>query len=211
MIAEKPEKVRDSVEDYLLQCAWNISQLDQLVIHQIVDELVHMWDAGGTVYLAGNGGSAASASHIAVDLMKCINVKLAENTGVLSYLPFRARSMTDSAPLLTCIGNDLGYQNVFVTQLAIEMGPADVLIVISGSGRSPNVLEAAKWARAHKFTVISLTGFDGGELPLYSAVNLHVPVNDMQIAEDCHMAALHLIFREVMARLVKLADIPRGE
>ena len=190
-----------TAQEYLQKCSEAIRNIDEEVIAQIVDVLADMWGVGGKVILCGNGGSAATATHLATDLTKCINCLLPEKA-----FPFRAMPLTNSAPLVTCIGNDVDFSQVFSIQLRHWWNLNDVLWVISGSGNSPNVLaaiEAARDLRAKR--IIGFSGYDGGKLAGAVDLHLHIPVDDMQIVEDAHMAAGHLVFRELSKRLVQLS------
>ncbi|OIO10395.1 MAG: hypothetical protein AUJ52_04230 [Elusimicrobia bacterium CG1_02_63_36] len=135
---------------------------------------------GKTVFLMGNGGSAATASHLAVDFCKtawCPGKK-----------PMRAVALTDNAAFLTAIGNDLGYDKLFVRQLENLLSPGDVLFMISGSGNSPNLLEAARFAKKRRAKVVAMVGFSGGKLKKAADVALHVASDQYGVVEDLHMA-----------------------
>ena len=135
---------------------------------------------GKTVFLMGNGGSAATASHLAVDFCKtawCPGKK-----------PMRAVALTDNAAFRTAIGNDLGYDKLFVRQLENLLSPGDVLFMISGSGNSPNLLEAARFAKKRRAKVVAMVGFSGGKLKKAADVALHVASDQYGVVEDLHMA-----------------------
>jgi D-sedoheptulose 7-phosphate isomerase len=133
-----------------------LTSIDVQAICRVVRRLQDARDSGGTVYLAGNGGSAATATHLANDLGKA-----AKQSG---RPPFRVLSMTDNTAWLTALANDEGYERVFTGQLENFARPGDVLIVISASGSSPNLVGAVDFARAHGIVTIGLLGFDGGLL-----------------------------------------------
>jgi D-sedoheptulose 7-phosphate isomerase len=137
------------------------------------------------VFVVGNGGSAATASHMAADIAK--------NTLSPNMRRFRIMSLTDNTPLLTALGNDLGYDRVFSEQLTNLIRPGDVLVTISGSGRSANVLEAMRCARAHAATNVALLGFDGGEARELADEYVLVPSDDYGVIEDIHMILSHAL------------------
>ncbi len=140
---------------------------------------------GRKIFVFGNGGSAATASHVALDLNK---------TTVRSGAPrLRAIALTDSAPLITAWANDTDYRNVFVEQLRNFVEAGDVVIAISGSGRSPNVLEATRAAGEAGAVTIGLTGFEGGDLHQLVDVGLVVRSNVMGQVEDAHLAIGHIL------------------
>jgi len=137
------------------------------------------------VFLMGNGGSAATASHFACDLAK--------STITSGRRRFRVISLTDNVPLITAWANDWGYEDVFAEQLANLVNPGDLVIAISGSGNSPNVLRAIELARDHAAMTIGLTGFDGGKLAGIVDVCIVVPSQSMPQIEDVHLILQHLI------------------
>lgn len=141
---------------YLTHLGDLIERLDLVALERITDVLRAARDAGATVFIAGNGGSAATASHWANDINKA-----ASRSG---RLPFRSMSLTDATSWLTALGNDEGFDQVFAGQLHNLARPGDVLVLISASGRSPNLLEAVKVAQARDMRTVALLGFDGGLL-----------------------------------------------
>lgn len=142
-----------------------------------------------TVFLAGNGGSAANANHLATDLIHGAN---ACDKGA-----FRVHSLSANPSVLTCLGNDAGYENIFAKQLEALSQSEDLLLVFSGSGNSPNILRALEAARRLNLLTISFLGFDGGKALALSNLALHFPIHDMQVAEDLHMIAAHLLLKNL--------------
>jgi len=163
-------------------------------IDRIADTLVRAYDAGRTVYLCGNGGSAALASHFACDLGK----GTAHRNGGKRL---RALSLTDNLPTLTAWANDSSYEDVFSEQLRNFVQPGDVALAISGSGNSKNVLNALRVARESGATTVGISGFQGGEMKSMCDICVIVPSNNMQIIEDLHLAMAHSIFRIVYSRI----------
>jgi D-sedoheptulose 7-phosphate isomerase len=137
------------------------------------------------VFIFGNGGSAATASHMACDLGK--------NTIGPNRPRFRVMSLNDNMPLLSALANDVGYDRVFSEQLVNLVRPGDVLIAISGSGRSPNIIEAMRYARERAATVIALLGFDGGEAIKLADEWVLVPSSEYGPIEDLHMILDHVL------------------
>jgi D-sedoheptulose 7-phosphate isomerase len=163
-------------------------------IDQIADRLVVAYDAGRMVFLCGNGGSAALASHFACDLGKgtayCNGGKR-----------FRVLALTDNLPTLTAWANDSSYEDVFSEQLKNFVQPHDVVFAISGSGNSKNVLNALQVAREAGAAAVGVSGYEGGAMKSLCDLCVVVPSNDMQIIEDLHLAIAHSIFRIVYARM----------
>ncbi len=137
------------------------------------------------IYVAGNGGSAAISDHLCCDWMK--------GTRSEHSRPLRVYSLSANTALLTALGNDCGYENSFSEQVEMLGEKGDVLLLISSSGNSPNILKAAQVAQKKGMTCISFTGFTGGEVRNYSAVNIYVNFNNYGIVEDSHQAIMHCI------------------
>lgn len=139
------------------------------------------------VFLAGNGGSAANANHWATDLIYGV--------GLGGKGTFRVHSLSSNSSVMTCLGNDAGYENVFSRQLEALGQAGDLVLVFSGSGKSPNILRLLESARRMKVTSVSFLGFDGGQAKALSDHCLHFPIHDMQVVEDLHMVAGHLCMK----------------
>ncbi len=156
-------------------------------LRKVADIIRIARDEGNTVFTFGNGGSGSTAVHFASDLMK---------TATRPDLKrIRAISLNDNMPLTTAWANDSSYEHVFKEQLENLMKPGDVVIAISGSGNSKNVLLATEYARSNGGITIGLTGFDGGSLKSLASVLVVVPSNDMLRIEDTHLAICHLLVR----------------
>jgi D-sedoheptulose 7-phosphate isomerase len=153
----------------------------------LANELVAAWRDGRRVFICGNGGSAANALHWANDFL--YPVAKAGGKGMkISALPA-------NVSVLTCLANDLGYDNVFAHQLATEAEPGDVLVVLSASGNSPNVVKALEQARASKMKSFALLGYSGGACKDLADVVLHFPVDDTQIVEDMQLIVGHMLLQ----------------
>lgn len=171
---------------YLEYVAEVLGQLDEDEIARFVGELLATRDRGGCIYFFGNGGSAATASHFVNDI--AIGSRSWER-------PFRAVCLSDNHAVLTAIANDFGYERVFAQQLQGHLRRDDLVVAISVSGNSPNVLAAVEYARSCGARVVALTGFDGGRLRELADVEVHVPTNAGEYgpAEDVHMILDHLV------------------
>lgn len=173
------------IQEYIALEIEVLRRLDTAQIDAALNLLDETRKKKGRIYICGNGGSAATASHFQNDF----------NKGVSEYidLPFRFHCLNDNMATIMAIANDIGYEEVFRFQLRGNLEPGDVLVAISGSGNSPNVLNAVEYAKERGIKIIGLTGFDGGKLKKLSDVSLHVPVNSMQVTEDIHMVFDHLM------------------
>jgi D-sedoheptulose 7-phosphate isomerase len=170
-----------------------IKNLPFATIDQIAEILLRAYDAGHTVFLFGNGGSAALASHFACDLGK--------GTVNGSRKRFRVLALTDNIPLITAWANDSEYQDVFAEQLANFVQHNDVALAISGSGNSPNVLRALSLAREAGAITVGLTGFQGGRMKELCDQCMIVPSDNMQIIEDLHVCVAHALFTAIRRRI----------
>lgn len=178
---------------YIEQLQALLSSLDTRQLSHLTDLLEECWREGRRVLLVGNGGSAATASHIVNDLQKCIQL----DTGK----PLKAMCLSDCTPLVLAWANDTSYENVYAPQVECWAEPGDLLIAISGSGNSPNILRAAEAARGRGAYCFGMAGFMGGELAAVADECLVVQSTNMQQIEDVHMVVLHLVFAELRDRL----------
>jgi D-sedoheptulose 7-phosphate isomerase len=170
-----------------------LDKLDLSPVQMVVEILLKCRDDRGTMYIFGNGGSAANASHIAGDFLKGISYGMEKR--------FRTHCLNDNIAGTTAITNDLSYDEIFIEQLKTYLSPGDVVIGISGSGNSENVVKAVKWARENGAKTVALVGYKGGRLGQMAEVVVHAPVNDMEITEDIHTIVFHTIKQEINRRI----------
>ena len=173
------------IDNYLEKVQVTLQILDRKEICKALEKLLWAITYQKTIYCFGNGGSASTASHFANDFNKVLNSKGEYN--------FQFICLNDNIATLTAIANDIGYDEVFRFQLLNRLKEGDVVIAISGSGNSKNVLNAVQYAKEHGATIIALTGFDGGDLKKIADINLHAPISNMQITEDVHLLFNHLL------------------
>lgn len=162
-----------------------LDKLDVERINETINVLVETQVNGNTVYTIGNGGSASTASHFQNDFNKGISETLEKK--------FNFHCLCDNVSTMMAIANDMSYEDVFVEQLKGHLKEGDVLLAISGSGNSKNIIKAVEYAKQNGNKVIGLTGYSGGKLKQMCDVSLHVPVNSMQVTEDIHMIFDHLM------------------
>lgn len=179
------------VDDYLKLLSETIDKIDKNCLNEAIGALLKVREEEGTVYIFGNGGSAATASHIVCDFNKGVSLNLDRK--------FRFVCLSDSTSTVTAIANDIGYDEIFRLQLKGRLKKNDLVFAISGSGNSKNVINAVEYAREQGVKVLSLTGYSGGKLLKLSDYPIHVSVDNMQIAEDAHMMVCHLM-ASVIAR-----------
>lgn len=175
-----------TLEAYRDQCLEAISAVDLTAVQSVVEELLSIRHSGSTVFVAGNGGSAATASHMATDLML---------GSQLSGPPLRVISLSDNSSLITATGNDLSFELVFSRQLANMAREKDLLIVVSASGNSPNLISCVQTAQDLNVGTVAFTGFDGGILSQMVDLSVHVPTlkGAYGPVEDVHLSLNHMI------------------
>ncbi len=164
-----------------------IQKVDNNILTSIIKELDKTENIS-KIYIIGNGGSAATASHMANDLSAGLKMREIRN--------FNVESLSDNSSVCTAIANDIGYENIFYAQLKHKIKKEDVLIAISCSGNSTNIVKAAKYAKETGTTIIGVTGFDGGKLKKISDIKFHVdaPKGEYGLVEDVHMILDHMIY-----------------
>jgi D-sedoheptulose 7-phosphate isomerase len=178
---------------YFGHLSQTVEKLPLACINRIVNVLLQAYGSGRMVYLFGNGGSAALASHFACDLGK--------GTVNGSVKRFRVLALTDNVPLMTAWANDSGYEQIFAEQLSNFVHPDDVAFAISGSGKSANVLKALEVARKAGAYTIGLTGFQGGDMKQLCDLCLIIPSDNMQIIEDLHLSVTHAVFTALRVKI----------
>jgi len=175
----------DMVGRYLDEIEAAVRKIDRDAVRAVVDVLFLCWERRGTTFVIGNGGSAATASHMMNDLMKC--------TLVEGQPRFRAIALTDNVPTMTAFANDIAYEEIFSEQLRSLLAPGDVVVALSGSGNSPNVLRAIAYAREAGAWTIGLCGDTGGKLATQADLAVCIPAARIGQQEDGHLILNHTI------------------
>ncbi len=182
-IFENSSSGHEFAEGYLAYLNEVLGRLDRDAIAKFADELLAARARSARIFFLGNGGSAATASHWVNDLTRWRG------------RPFRALSLTENVAVLTAIANDYGYEHVFRQQLENQMGPGDVVVAISASGNSENVVSAIEYANSNGGITVALTGFDGGRLTRIAQIVVHAPTVEGEYgpAEDVHLILDHVV------------------
>jgi D-sedoheptulose 7-phosphate isomerase len=188
--------------DYFEKLKSTIDNLDTESLEKTADIILKAREEEKTMFIFGNGGSAANASHIAGDFLKGISYGLDKR--------FRVHCLNDNMAATTAITNDLSYDEVFLEQLKTWLHPGDIVIGISGSGNSVNVLKTIEWANKNGAHTIGVCGYKGGKLIDMVSTAIHAPINDMEISEDIHIVVFHAIKQLVLQR-IKGEDIEMGD
>lgn len=183
---DKASNPKDFSLNYLSYLKTLIDKLCLEKISLFIELILQTRDNNRTIFFIGNGGSASTASHFVNDI----------SLGSRQFeKPFRAISLCDNQAVITAIGNDDGYENIFVQQLQTQAKSDDVLVSISASGKSPNIIKAVNWAKKNQLSTVGLSAFDGGELSKLVDLNIHVPtkIGEYGPAEDLHMVICGLV------------------
>lgn len=175
----------NDIKDYIDLEIEVLKKLDTSRINEALNAIVDTFEKENNIYIFGNGGSSATASHIQNDFNKGISEWTEKK--------FRFNCLSDNIATVMAIANDISFEEVFRFQLQGRLKKEDLIIAISGSGNSKNVVNAVEYAKQVGSKIISFTGFDGGKLKKLSDINLHVDINSMQITEDVHMTFDHLM------------------
>jgi D-sedoheptulose 7-phosphate isomerase len=186
-------------EAYLGRLQDELKQIEPAAMQRWADHIYRAWELGKFVFVLGNGGSGTTASHMSEDLGKStLPESLLDDE---SRKRLKVLSLTDNAGWIMAVGNDLAYDQIFVQQLMNYGTAGDLVIAISGSGNSPNVLKAVEWANRHDLVTFGLTGYDGGQLRRIQKDGLHVPLHDMGMVESIHLCLFHWVLNDVYARI----------
>ena len=164
-------------------------------ISRAVSAIKDAYEREAVIYVFGNGGSAATASHFCCDFNKGISGELDKK--------FRMVCLNDNVPTMMAVANDISYDEIFSYQMKGKLKADDLVIAISGSGNSENVIRAVNYAKEIGCRVLGITGYDGGKLRKLADYHMHAGVNDMQIAEDIHMSFDHMMYRVLKEELGK--------
>ncbi len=183
----KFDQVSAYSDAYFEQYAKAAASVDREKLAAAVEILGRAYENKNNLYVCGNGGSASISNHLVCDHGKLISTDT-------DLLP-RTESLASNIEVITAIANDISYDQVFVHQLKIAADPGDVLITVSSSGDSENIVQAATWARANGMEVISMTGFSGGRSAEIASVNLHVDGDNYGVIEDVHQSLMHLLWQ----------------
>jgi D-sedoheptulose 7-phosphate isomerase len=187
------------LDEYLGRLNGELDRLDRAAIVRFSEALYEAWQAERFIFVIGNGGSAATASHFCEDLGK--NILRPGDMHDDGKKRMRVLSLTDHVSWITALGNDLCYEEVFSQQLRQYASPGDLLVAISGSGNSPNIIKAVEWANQRGLKTFGMTGYNGGKLKQLQHDGIHVELDDMGMAESIHGCILHWVVEDVHGRV----------
>ena len=192
VVREKNVGMKDGIKSYLDKLKIAIDTHDWSDVERLGLVLLEAVESGRRVFLCGNGGSAGNAIHLANDFMYGIE-------------PFgkamKVEALTANSAVLTCLGNDIGYENIFSHQLKVQAGAGDLLITLSGSGNSTNILNALEQGNAQEMYTVAILGFQGGKAQHLAKHVIHFAVDDMQISEDLQLIVGHMLMKYLNSQL----------
>jgi D-sedoheptulose 7-phosphate isomerase len=180
---------RGSAKSYLTKLSKSLDFLDKDQVDNAIEVIAKAWMSGKQIIVLGNGGSSLTAIHFINDWNKSIFMS--------TQRPFRGRTLIDNIGLLMSYANDVSFQDIFVEQLKNILNDGDLVLAISGSGNSENVIRAVEYANANNAITLGLCGFNGGRLKEVAQNSIWVNVNDMQIAEDIHFIFGHMVMQRL--------------
>ncbi len=178
------------IKEYTKKLASAIDNIPFKELDVLIKEIENKWNERKQIFLIGNGGSAGNAIHIANDWIYGVSKKLGGG--------IKVHALSANTAVLTCLANDEGYDQIFVRQLAVLANDGDMLIALSGSGNSKNIVNAVNYCNLNGIKTFAILGFDGGEVKKNVNVPLHIELNDMQISEDIQLIIGHIIMRTLM-------------
>src|SRR3954470_22191573 len=184
---------------FLNRVAAELERISPAEVQKLADLMWERYQAGRFVFVIGNGGSGSNASHFCEDIGKGTLARKFFDDDTKKR--FKILSLTDNPPYILAWGNDEGFDRVFSEQLKNLASPGDLLVAISGSGNSPNILRAVEWANKNGLKTFGCTGFSGGKLQKLAQHNFHVPLDDMGIVESIHLKAVHLVEDNLYKRI----------
>ena len=185
------------IKDYYARLEQTIEALDKEAINQVMNLLQEAYQAEARIFVCGNGGSASTASHIMNDFNKGLSYNQDKKWHIVC--------LNDNVATIMAIANDDSYDKVFSKQLEGNITKDDILLAISGSGNSKNIIEAAKEAKKVGAKIVGMTGYDGGKLYQMSDYNMHAAINDMQVTEDVHLTFNHMMM-SIFYKLTEAKD-----
>jgi len=185
--------IKEFLENYLRDLKSVIDNLSTKRVEEVVHVVWTAYKEEHQIFVMGNGGSGATASHFTCDVNKGVSFGMEKR--------FKVICLTDNIPTMLAYANDSSYEDIFVEQLKNFLEPNDVVIGISGSGNSKNIIKAIEYANSKRAKSIGFTGFEGGELARIAKISIVVPSNDMQKIEDLHMIITHMIMQVLREKI----------
>ena len=192
--------MNDQFQKYIKSLTAIISEQDWVEVEILAESMLEAWKNNRQLFLCGNGGSAGNAIHLANDFLY----------GVASQIPgpgMKVEALAANSAVLTCLANDVGYSEIYAEQLLVKADVGDLLVVLSGSGNSPNVIRALEVGNEIGMKTFAILGYTGGRCRELAHVSVHFEVNDMQISEDLQLIVGHMCMQWLSEKVKKSSDI----
>jgi len=186
-------KHRKRIDDYFGRVIDTLNRIDRDALEKVVDACMDAYHKGGTIFVFGNGGSGATASHMYCDLAKGVSHPIEKRLRIIC--------LNDNIPAMMAYANDISWDDIFVEPMKNLIKPGDVAIGISGSGNSMNVVKALEYARDVGATTVAWCGYDGGRIHRLADISVHAEINDMEVVEDVHLVLNHCLKNCLMDEL----------
>ena len=190
-----------TAEEYMTRLNGELDRIDRDAMRRWSDLIFQAWENDKFVYVFGNGGSGTTATHMSEDLGK--SSLRPTDLHDESKKRLKIMSLTDNVGWILAVGNDVGYEDIFLQQLMNYGTSGDLVLAISGSGNSPNIIKAVEWSNRHGLTTFGITGYSGGKLKEIQNDGIHVDLNDMGMVESIHLCLFHWVLNDVFARINK--------
>lgn len=184
LLTTGPSSFLSGAKSYVLRLQQALNLIPLGPVEELAQDLLRAWQDKRQVFLFGNGGSAANANHIANDMIYGVSKQFGH--------ALRVNALSANTAVLTCLANDEGYDSIYVRQLAVLANPGDLVIALSGSGNSPNIVKALEWCKDSKVKSFAILGYSGGKAKDLAHCPIHVPMDDMQINEDLQLVVGHM-------------------
>jgi Phosphoheptose isomerase len=194
---------RQEIKNYIEIEKATLDLLNIDAINEVLNLLEDTRKNGKRIYVFGNGGSAATASHMQNDFNKGVSEHVEKK--------YRFLCLNDNIATILAVANDIGYEEIFRFQLKGQLEPGDIVMAISGSGNSKNVINAVEYARSYGNKIIGITGYNGGKLKNMSDIHLNAPVNSMQVTEDVHMIFDHLMMSVLYKKICGIDHLKKND
>ena len=187
---------KDHFDNYFNKLSSHFNSEILITIEKLAEDLTKIWESNNQLFICGNGGSAANAIHIANDL----HYGLAQSVKSKKY-GMKSDALPANAAIITCLANDTGYENIFSNQLRVKASKDDMLVVLSGSGNSANIINALEVSNEIGLNSYAILGFDGGKCKEIARNIIHVPVSDMLVSEDIQMIIFNICFQWIVKKM----------
>ena len=187
---------KDHFDNYFNKLSSHFNSEILITIEKLAEDLTKIWESNNQFFIFGNGGSAANAIHIANDL----HYGLAQSVKSKKY-GMKSEALPANAAIIKCLANDTGYENIFSNQLRVKASKDDMLVVLSGSGNSENIINALKVSNEIGLNNYAILGFDGGKCKAIAKNTIHVPVSDMLVSEDIQMIIFNICFQWIVKKM----------